>query len=404
MARPLRILYAAGPGNVIGTYNYWIKGEDDPAQVSVTYSSQFYDTCRALNAEGYIIASRQDQTKIEDGQFTLEHRLIRWQKAGKILYNLGQIGYGLRLILTAVRFRADVAIVADGTTYWFLLSILPWFNIKVIPSIHCVLWPKYSHPSKKEQLLLNLSRRLFTQDCDTTFVVSDDIAKQIDRVTEGQHQPITRFFPVYRPEQFKDITQPDPNQSPFRVLFVGRVERNKGIFDLLEVAKQLVAEGRKDIIFDICGDGSALEAMQLAATEAGIEDNFICHGYCTKPKMRQMYGASHVVVVPTRTDFVEGFNKVVVEGVLASRPVITSGVCPALSDVKEAVVEVPPNSVEGYTKAIRQLCDDKELYKAKCEGGQALQKEFYDRSRGWGAKLTAYLTENLADRGTSSQA
>lgn len=39
MPRPLRILYVAGPGNVIGTYNHWVKGEDDPAQVSVTYSS-----------------------------------------------------------------------------------------------------------------------------------------------------------------------------------------------------------------------------------------------------------------------------------------------------------------------------------------------------------------------------
>ncbi|MEQ9482327.1 MAG: hypothetical protein RIG27_08560 [Coleofasciculus sp. F4-SAH-05] len=27
MPKPLRVLYAAGPGNVIGTYNYWVKGE-----------------------------------------------------------------------------------------------------------------------------------------------------------------------------------------------------------------------------------------------------------------------------------------------------------------------------------------------------------------------------------------
>lgn len=397
MSRPLRILYAAGPGNVIGTYNHWVKGEDDPARVSVTYSSQFFDTCRAFNAEGYVIASNQEQKILKDGKFTIEHRLIRGRKAGNIFYHLGQIWYGLRLFITAVRFRADVAIVAGSTTYLFLLSLLSWFNIKVIPSIHCVFWPKYKKPSQKQQFLLNLDRRLLTQDCETIFVVSDDIAKQIHRVTEGQHKPITRFFPVYRPEQFKDITPPNLNQSPFRVLFVGRVEPNKGVFDLLEVAKQLIAEGKKDIVFDICGRGSALEALQIAAKEAGIEDNFICHGYCKKSKMRQMYSASHLVVVPTRTNFVEGFNKVVVEGVLAGRPVITSGVCPALSNVKEAAIEVPPNSVEGYTKAICQLYDDRELYKAKCEGGQGLQTEFYDRSRGWGAKLKAYLMDNFID-------
>ncbi|MFP4298928.1 MAG: glycosyltransferase family 4 protein [Spirulinaceae cyanobacterium] len=404
MPKPLRILYAAGPGNVIDTYNHWVKGEDDPARVSVTYSSQFFEVCRSLNAQGYLIASNPEQKILKDGNFTIEHRLIRGRKAGGIFYHLGQVWYGLRLIITAVHFRADVAIVAGSTTYLFLLSLLSWFGVKIIPSIHCVVWPKYSKPSKKQQFLLNLDRRFLTKDCETVFVVSDDIAQQIDWITQGQHKSITRFFPVYRPDQFKGFTQPDWNQSPFRILFVGRVERNKGVFDLLEVAKQLVAEGRNNIVFDICGRGSALDAIKVAVKEAGIEDNFICHGYCKTPKMRQMYSASHVVIVPTRTDFVEGFNKVVVEGVLAGRPVITSGVCPALSDVKEAVVEVPPNSVEGYTKAIQQLCENKELYQGKCEGGQALQTEFYDQSRGWGAKLTAYLTENFTGQSASSQA
>ncbi|MEC4803545.1 MAG: glycosyltransferase [Jaaginema sp. PMC 1079.18] len=393
MSKPLRILYAAGPGNVIGTYNHWVKGEDDPTRVSVTYSGQFYDACKKLNAEAYIIASRQDEVIIKDGQFTLEHRLMRWQKAGKILYHLGHLWYGLRLIATTLRFRADVAIVADGTTYWFLLSLLSWWGVTIIPSIHCVLWHKYSTPSKKEQLLLNLNRRLFRQDCAAILVVSDIITQQISQLTENQHQPITRFSPIYRLDQFTSIAKPDLTQCPFRVLFVGRVEHNKGVFDLLEVAQQLVAEGRKDIVFDVCGDGSALESLRLAVKEAGMECFFICHGYCQQAEMREMYGQSHVVIVPTRTNFVEGFNKVVVEGVLASRPVITSAVCPALSDVKEAVFEVPPNSIEGYTQAIRQLRDDQELYKAKCEGQQAVQAKFYDRSRGWGAKLTSYLSE-----------
>ena len=40
-SKPLRILYAAGPGNVLGTYRHWRGGEDDPSQVAMTYSGQF---------------------------------------------------------------------------------------------------------------------------------------------------------------------------------------------------------------------------------------------------------------------------------------------------------------------------------------------------------------------------
>jgi hypothetical protein len=57
MSNTLRVLYAAGPGDVIGTYSYWVKGQDDPLQVSKTYSSQFYEVCRAIDAQAYVISS-----------------------------------------------------------------------------------------------------------------------------------------------------------------------------------------------------------------------------------------------------------------------------------------------------------------------------------------------------------
>ena len=45
---PLRILYAAGPGDVIGTYRHWKEGRDDPSQIAITYSGQFYSLCKEL--------------------------------------------------------------------------------------------------------------------------------------------------------------------------------------------------------------------------------------------------------------------------------------------------------------------------------------------------------------------
>lgn len=391
MPKPLRVLYAAGPGNVIGTYNYWVKGEEDPSQVSVTYSGQFYDVCQALDAEAYVISYCKQQKLIQDGRFTIEHRPMPWRRASRIFYHLGQLRYGLGLIVSAVRFRAHVAVVSDGTTYWFLLSLLPRLGVQVIPSLHCVLWRKYDTPSWTEQLMLSLSRSLFAKDCAAILVVSDEIAAQVAQITEGQHRPIVRSFPVYRREQFAGIDEPDQKRSPFRVLFVGRVERSKGVFDLLEVARRFAAEGRDYIIVDICGSGSALESLRVAATEAGVNHSFVCHGYCQKPKVRQMYSQSHVVIVPTRTDFVEGFNKVVVEGVLAGRPVVTSGVCTDLSYLGDGVVEVPPNDIKGYGDALLKLCDDGEYYEQKRRGCLGLQEQFYDKSRGWGARLKSIL-------------
>ncbi len=391
MSKKLRLLYAAGPGDVIGTYSYWVKGKDDPSQVSITYSSQFYEVCCALDAQAYVISSCSERKFLRDERFTIEHRPNPLGRASGFLYHLGQLWYGLQLLASAVRFRANFAVVAGGTTHWFVLSLLPWFGVRVIPSLHCVLWRKYVPQSMTEKFILRLSRNFFACICTAILTASDDISKQLAQLTTSQHLPIVQFLPTYLRTEFAEVGVPDERHSPFRVLFAGRIERDKGVFDLLEIAKRFVAEGRPDITFDLCGSGSVLESLLLAAKEAGVDSHFVCHGHCNKPKMRQMFNRAHAVIVPTRTDFVEGFNQVVVEGVLSNRPVITSTVCPALSYVRDAVVEVPPDDTKSYGDALLKLCDDQEFYEEKRRNCLALQEQFYDISRSWGVALKSTI-------------
>ena len=56
---------------------------------------------------------------------------------------------------------------------------------------------------------------------------------------------------------------------PFTVLFAGRTEANKGIFDLVEICRSLEAERPGDFQFDICGEGSGLESLRASAAASG---------------------------------------------------------------------------------------------------------------------------------------
>jgi hypothetical protein len=94
MTKRLRILYAAGPGDVVGTYHYWVTGQDDPSQVSITYSSQFYEVCRELDAETYVISSSSQRKFYYDGQFKIQHRPIPFLSSSALFYHLGQCGMG----------------------------------------------------------------------------------------------------------------------------------------------------------------------------------------------------------------------------------------------------------------------------------------------------------------------
>ncbi len=391
MARTLRLFYAAGPGNVIGTFRHWREGWDDPSQVSMTYSGQFFDLCRELSAEGYIVSSHPHRELIREGPFTLEHLPKPWSSARGPFYHVAALWYGTLIMARALRFRADAAVIAEGTTDWFVLSLLSRCGVKVIPALHCMLWPKHQAPGRSQRLINRFNRCFFSRWAWGILSASDDINHQVSLVTGGVPRPIVDFLPTYRPDTFAAVQAPRHDDKPFHVLFAGRIERDKGVFDLLEIARRFVREGCHGISFDLCGDGSALDALRDAAAREGIDEVFHLHGYCLKPRMQAMLNRSQVLIVPTTTDFIEGFNQVVVEGILAGRPVITSSVCPALDYVRDSVVEVEPNDVAGYGDAILVLQGDKSLYEQKREACMKYQEQFYSPERGWTAALRRAL-------------
>lgn len=388
--KPLRILYAAGPGNVIGTYKYWKEGQDDPSQLAVTYSSQFYDLCSALGAKGYLLSSCQERAFLQDDPFTMEHRPSPAHKASGILYHLFSIWYGLGLLVTAIRWKANVVVVADGTTHWFVLSPLPLLGIKVIPSLHCVLKHKFLPTKKTDQIIMRLNSFLLANS-KSILAVSNEVSRQVRQIISNP-PPLLEFLPVYRPEEFSQVTPPDPAKAPFRVVFIGRVEYHKGVFDLVEIAKRFATEGKTNVLFELCGSGPALEPLRYAVQQADLETYFVFHGYCNKTKLHQVLGHAHVIVAPTRTTFVEGFCKVIAEGILVGRPVLTSRVCPASSYVPSGVIAVEPDNVQQYGDALLKLYQDRGFYEEKRRGCLKVQEQFYDSSKSWGAALKLALT------------
>lgn len=385
-SRRLRLFYAAGPGNVIGTFRHWQRGEDDPTQVARTYSGQFLDACRQLDAEAMVVGSMGPADCERNETFVVEHRPDGLAGLGGWRYHAKNIRYGLGLIRSAMRFRADV-VVATSATHWFMLWPLSLMGVRVIPTLHCALWPVGRRETGRVQRLIQTLNGWFWRwGATATLCVSPECERQLNELTGGRIGPVYQARALYRRETFASVPAPAFGK-PFRVMYAGRIEQNKGVFDLVEIAAQLERQRPGGFTWDICGDGSALETLRKRVDEAGLSSIMQVHGRMNHHDMIHRYGCSDAVIVPTTHGFAEGLNKVAVEGVLAGRPVVTSRLSNAVDVLGDAVIEVPPEDVDAYAHALLELSENEALQASTRAACKTAEAAFYDPSRSWGAAL-----------------
>lgn len=399
----MRILYAPGPIDVPATYQHWIEKTDESSSVATSYLMQFLYLCDVLAAEATILSlgeiTPQDIDKIESCRAqsqtaaNIQIKYCPLNSAGKshLFFYLAQISYLLRLSFNALRFRADVVVVTPARKFLFVLLPLAGLGIRVVPSLHCTFWPKMrTQQSVSDRILLWLNSRLLKATCFKILAFPGEVSHQVVRVSDDLEPIIRNFLPSYNRKFFDGISPPRPKNRPFRILYLGRITRDKGIYTLLQVAARL-QQTDSDVVFDICGDGPDLDSLRLQLRAQQLEERIKLHGFCQRSEVMERLNSAHALIVPTTSQFIEGFNKVVAEGILAGRPVIASSVCPSLETVREAVVEVAPDDPAAYTDAVLALYGNPDLYQQKCQACIHLREKFLDTSHSWLVQLRQIL-------------
>lgn len=386
MSKDKTIVYVAGSINADHVYECWQSNQEDQSYFGNRPLLEFYNACRDLSLKPHVIAPTRTAKYPRNSKYThIDYWQLNSKKYKGALYHISECMMILRVILRAVQLRASAIVITQGRPYWFLLNLANLFGMQVIPSIHCVLWPKLTSPKRAKKVLYSLTANFFKLGCPAIMAMSDDIEVQVREITQNKCRPIIKFLPVYTQDLFQGVEEQE--KTGFKILFAGRIEANKGVFGLLEIAIQLRAEDKVNITFDICGIGSALEDLRRKVQELGLEKSFRCHGFCDKPQLKAYYVNCDVVIVPTRTDFIEGFNMVCSEAILASKPVITSEVCPAVAEIRSAALIVLPDDIEAYKVAILELYSNKALYEQKKAATYKLKEKFLDPQNGWGEKF-----------------
>jgi len=159
------------------------------------------------------------------------------------------------------------------------------------------------------------------------------------------------------PDPIASNVQPPPSR-PNLVLFLGRMEPAKGVFDLLE-AIAAVRIAVPDVRLVCAGDGDRISVARYAE-RLGIADAVKFTGWVGPSGKRALFEAAAVFALPS---YDEALPVSLLEAMAAGVPVVAS----AVGGIPEVVVDgvsgclVAPGDKASLERALRRLLTDSEL-------------------------------------------
>jgi glycosyltransferase involved in cell wall biosynthesis len=163
------------------------------------------------------------------------------------------------------------------------------------------------------------------------------------------------------------------------LLFTGRIDPLKGLFELVEAVSLLRKEGvnvRLNIVGWESEEGKPVEKQLRTIIENfGIPDYVVFHGRkSVGQELNRMYRMADIYVLPSHE---EGFPRTIWEAMANGMPVITTDVggIPAYLTHNEDVYMIKPKNAEMIAGAIRFLINDEDLRKKLIKSGRELAKQ-----------------------------
>jgi glycosyltransferase involved in cell wall biosynthesis len=144
------------------------------------------------------------------------------------------------------------------------------------------------------------------------------------------------------------------------ILFVGRLVREKGVFDLLAAYAKLESGVRSEVGLVFAGDGVAKEELMQQAKL--ISASAICFpGFAQREDLAGLYALAEALVLPTHSD---PWGLVVNEAMACGLPIIASSVAGCSADLVEDGWNgyvVPPRDLEKLRVAMETVVRQPEL-------------------------------------------
>jgi len=176
---------------------------------------------------------------------------------------------------------------------------------------------------------------------------------------------------------FISKVEPHCGEKFFHGVFVGRIAKEKGIFDLLNVWKDIV-KVRKDAKLLIIGSGLELPSLKEKIVASNLENNVFVRGRCSDIELYGLLKSSKIFVFPS---IFEGWGIAAAEALACGLPVVAYDI-PALREVFgkcKSVFLVPVKDNESMTSTVLKIINTDE----KGLDDLSYYSKVYSKQFGW---------------------
>ncbi len=144
--------------------------------------------------------------------------------------------------------------------------------------------------------------------------------------------------------------------DPVRLLYHGRVDRRKGVLDLIDATALLRDDGVRCAL-TVSGIGPDIDVARRRTSELHLDGTVRFTGYASYETTPSVYHGQDVFVSPT---YAEGFSNTVLEAMASGLPILSCdvvGVTDCLRDGENGVL-VAPGDAAALASSLRRLIED----------------------------------------------
>jgi glycosyltransferase involved in cell wall biosynthesis len=285
------------------------------------------------------------------------------QRLGKynVLINRG--------VVSAVEKIKPNAVLCGGYNYLACWQIAGWTRFHRIPLL---LWSESTAvDNRRKHLAVEFLKSRFLDWC-SAFIVpgksSSEYLKSL-RITDGRIFIAPNAVDIQLFARLAEGTRQDACRVralcslPQRYfVYVGRLVKAKGVFDLLEAYAQLPQETRAEVGLVFVGDGEARPELEKCASRIA-PGTVQFHGFAHRDELPEFYALAEALIFPTHSD---PWGLVVNEAMACGLPVISTNVAGCVADLLQDGWNgfvVPSESPSQLAAAMERLAEQTELRK-----------------------------------------